>query len=176
MDPLTAFGLSANVFQVVNFSIDLVSHGFRIYKSTDGVLDEFSDVEKIATDLSNCNTLLLDYLHRIDAVQLSPDSPLQSNSSATLAANDKLSSKSRSFTDADEQALADLCRDCNRIADTLLLKLVKVKLKPGTSKSEWKAACKAFRIAWDKSEIESINSRLRQYREQLNTRLLLTVR
>jgi hypothetical protein len=174
MDPLTAFGLSANVFQVVNFSIDLVSHGYRIYKSTDGTLSEFSDTEKLATDLSDCNTLLLDYLHRVDAVKPLP--LVRGNSNTTLVACDEAPGKPQRFSNADEQSLADLCRDCNHIADTLLLKLVKVKLRPGTSKTEWRAAAKAFRVAWDRSEIESINSRLRQYREQLNTRLLLSVR
>lgn len=174
MDPLTAFGLSANVFQVVNFSIDLVSHGYHIYKSTDGTLGEFSDIEKLATDLSDCNTLLLNYLHRIDAVRQSP--LVRGDSTTTLVTGNETPSKPQRFVNADEQALADLCRDCNRIADTLLFKLLKVKLKPGSSKIEWKAAAKAFRVAWDRSEIESINSRLRQYREQLNTRLLLSVR
>lgn len=174
MDPLTAFGLSANVFQVVNFSIDIVSQGYRIYKSTDGTLDEFSDVGKLATDLTDCNTLLLDYLHRIDPLRQSP--AVRSDSQTTLVPNTDATSKPQRFLNSDEQALAELCRDCNRIADTLLLKLVKVKLKPGSSKNEWKAAAKAFRVAWDRTEIESINSRLRHYREQLNTRLLLSVR
>lgn len=176
MDPLTAFGLSANVFQVVNFSIDIVSHGYRIYKSSDGMLGEFSDIEKLATDLSNCNVLLLDYLHRVDPVQQSPPSLLRDDSDSTLVSEEQPPVKPSRFATTDEQALADLCRDCNRIADTLLSKLVKVKVKPGASKNEWKAAGKAFRIAWDKSEIESINSRLGQYREQLNTRLLFSVR
>ncbi|KAF1967009.1 hypothetical protein BU23DRAFT_304507 [Bimuria novae-zelandiae CBS 107.79] len=176
MDPLATFGLSANVFQVVNLSIEIVSHGYRIYKSSDGALSEFSDVEKLTTDLSNCNTSLLDYLQRIDPVLQSAPALVRGDTNLTLVAGDDASIKASSFANKDEQVLADLCRDCNRIADTLLLKLVRVKVNPGASRIEWRAATKAFRVAWDKSEIESINSRLRQHREQLNTRLLLSVR
>ena len=176
MDPATALGFSANVFQVVHFSIGVVSNGIKIYKSADGRLDEFSAVEKLATDLSDCNTKLLTYLPYVDPKQQWLSPPTQGNGNATLVSEDRPPVKSSRVLNSEEQAMAELCRDCNRIAETLLSKLEKVRFMPGPKRNEWRAARTAIRAAWDQSEIDSINSRLWQYREQLNTRLLLSVR
>jgi hypothetical protein len=190
MDPLTALGIGANVIQLVDFSIKIISHTNQIYKAADGMVDDLRDVEKLATDLSTCNRLLLADLRRIDPEQHSSSVPLQhgggsssnssNNTTTTLVpqATPPIRSIQLENANADEQALADLCQDCNCIANTLLLKLEKVRYKPGLTsrKNEWKAAGKAIRSAWEQTEIEAIHSRLRQYREQLNTRLLLSVR
>ncbi|CAI6333870.1 unnamed protein product [Periconia digitata] len=192
MDPLTALGVGANVIQVVDCSIKIISQTHQIYKAADGMADDLRDVEKLATDLSNHNALLLADLRRIDPEQHSSSVLLQygggsssnSNSSnnATTTLVPQATPPTRSIqlenANANDQALADLCQDCNCIANTLLFKLEKVRYKPGLTsrKNEWKAAGKAIRSAWEQKEIEAIHSRLRQYRAQLDSRQLLSVR
>lgn len=44
MDPLTAFGLAANVLAFVDFAGKLISKGYEIYSSSSGVLGENTEV------------------------------------------------------------------------------------------------------------------------------------
>lgn len=183
MDPVSGLSIAANVMQVVDFSIKIISHTTQIYKAADGMVDDLRDVEKLATDLADCNTLLLADLRRIDPERHSSLVPLQhrgSNTTKTLVSQATPPMRPIQLENAnpDERALADICQDCNNIANTLLLKLEEVRYKPEptSKKNEWKAARKAIRFAWEHNEIDAIHSRLRQYREQLNTRLLFSVR
>ncbi len=51
MDPLTSLSLASNVIQIVDFSTQLVSKGYKIYKSADGTLAENVDIEAVTHSL-----------------------------------------------------------------------------------------------------------------------------
>lgn len=173
MDLLTILN-GSKVINVIRLSVDLVGHSYSIYKSADGTLAEFREVETLTKDLKDCNWALSQYLKRVDSLQ--PRHGIRPAPVHTLTVNAPLCNAHDGFTTPDEEALAGLCKGCNEIAGTLLAKLDRLKCRPGASGREWNAARQAFRSLWTKSEIDAMNSRLRGYREQLNTRLLVLLR
>lgn len=55
MDPLTALGLAANIFQFIDFSSQLLSGTLEIYQSATGASSEIIEIEHISEHLSSFN-------------------------------------------------------------------------------------------------------------------------
>ncbi len=98
MDPLTALSLASNVIQVVDFSIRLVSKGFKIYK--DGSLAENIDAEVISQSLKSLNGKLQ------RSVQ---------------------DSKCGGPLTEEDQSLMGLCANCESIANELLTRFGRIE-------------------------------------------------
>jgi hypothetical protein len=58
MDPLSAFGLAANIVAFLDFAGGLISKGQKIYKSVSGALEENAEVENVMRELSRQANLL----------------------------------------------------------------------------------------------------------------------
>lgn len=56
MDPLSAFGIAANVFAVIGFASELVKLGIQIHKTGDS--DQFAQAEQ-AAERMQCSTNLI---------------------------------------------------------------------------------------------------------------------
>lgn len=169
---MTSLSLCANVIEVLNFSIKLVSKGYHIYKASDGTLIENYDAEVLAVDLQNSNATLSQVLYRSERKPKSFDA---STSSLTLALH-RSPAPSRVDDDESDQELIDLCGACNKIAQELVDKLTRLRVQPGTRHREWKSARQALKSVWSKGEIDAAAARLKQYRDQLNTRILVSLR
>lgn len=52
MDPLTAFGLAANIAQFIDFSSKLVSGAYEVYRSVNGATAENADLNTVIEDLN----------------------------------------------------------------------------------------------------------------------------
>ena len=101
MEPLTALSLASNIIQVVDFSIRLVSKGYKIYKSADGTLAEYVDAEAVTNSLHILNGRLQRSVK--DSIRNGPLSE-------------------------DEQSLMNLCANCERVANELLARFDRVKV------------------------------------------------
>jgi hypothetical protein len=175
LDPINALSLGANVIQVIDFSIKLVSKGYHIYKSADGSLIENLDTEAVAIDLQICNARLsqsLDQYKQSETKSLSSESL---SSSISLAVG-SIGGNGGARDDADEQALEQLCEACNKVASELVERLRRLKVVPGGKHREWKSVRQALKTVWSKDDLDAIATRLRLYRDQLNTRLLVSLR
>ena len=151
LDPLTAFGLAGNVVQIVDFSIKLVSKGYQIRNSLDGSLPENHDTELVAVDLKAVVEQLSSTLDR--APREYPSLP---------------------FNQQDAE-LIDLCQECKKIGEELIARLG--MLKGGESRHrQWKSIRQALKVIWEKDKVDSIARRLKLYRDQLNTRILVSLR
>jgi hypothetical protein len=58
LDPLTAFGLVGNIFQCIDFVLDLFQKADEIRKSSVGATQEYADLEKISSDLYQLSSAL----------------------------------------------------------------------------------------------------------------------
>lgn len=155
LDPLTALSLAGNVVQFVDFASKILAKGAEIHRSLDGSLRENVEVESIARDFMKLNYRLIESLPHDD------DGP-----TACRSSNKELS--------IDEQALQSLAQACSNIANELLEKLEKLKLRG--DKKRWKSLYKALKSVWNKSELDDLLERLSRYREELELHLLVNIK
>jgi N-terminal domain on NACHT_NTPase and P-loop NTPases len=61
LDPVTAFGFASNVFQIIEFTLDLFDSANEIYQSSSGLTQGNTDLEGIARQLSElCTRINMD--------------------------------------------------------------------------------------------------------------------
>jgi hypothetical protein len=107
----------------------------------------------------------------------SSDGVLMENIDAEVATNhlvilnDKLKD---SATAAGDGALKDLCVLCGATATELLTVLGKVKIQGKNSK--WKSMRKALRSVWSKEEVEELERRLLNLKNELNLHVVADIR
>lgn len=147
MEPLTALSLASNIIQVVDFSIRLVSKGYKIYKSADGTLAEYVDAEAVTNSLNILNGRLQRSVK--DSIRNGPLSE-------------------------DEQSLMNLCANCERVANELLARFDRVKVTGKYRK--WKSARQALKSVSNKKELELLVSRLGTYRSEITLHITASLR
>lgn len=147
MDPITIVGFVSSIVQLITFSTTLVKGAREIYISADGVSTENASLEKTVNDLVDVNAGLRDSL-AIKSIHVS----LTSN----------------------EKDLQNLARDCQSLADELCTKLQSLKV---VGQKKWqKAIRQTINCLWSEHDIVSIQNRLQGYKEQLNLRILESLR
>ena len=147
MDALTAIGLAANILQFIDFGIKLVSKGNQIYRSGDGTLPENHDLAVVTNDLLLIQTKLTKHLRP------------QGLSSCL---------------DEDDQALEKLAVASNKLALQLLGRLNRVKAQGRYLR--WKSWRQALKSICTKKDIDEMARRTSLLRDELNTRILVSLR
>lgn len=145
MDPVSAFSLAANVIGVVDFGLNVANHVLEIYRSSQGALKENLQVQEITTDLA---------LLTVDLQQ-----SISSNDNPTLSRN--------------AQELLKISRECHTTSRKLLETLA--KLKGDKKHREWNAVRKSMHAVWAKGKIEDAAKHLMNYRQALDTRILVDI-
>lgn len=187
MEALAALSVASSVIQFVDFSSKLLSKSRKLYKSKNGVLSSTIDSERIITDLTS---LLVSLRRKLPENRiLSGETPIQ-----------------RSEND---EALDGLCKRSVEIAEQLLHKLEKLRVrvkKPDKSKidvqeaeevsmsdlqkgyekelkdfegrrfSRWDSFRAALQEVWTKRDMEELASQLREFRSEIEFRVLITFR
>ena len=51
MDPISALGIAGNIVQFIDLGLNVASKGKHIYRSGDGTLSEYRDLELLTSDL-----------------------------------------------------------------------------------------------------------------------------
>lgn len=80
MEPLAALGLASNVFQFIDFSLNLVRDASNIHRSTSGLTAELEDVVVITNSLES-------YMCRLSPPALSSPAPPDDKALETLVIN-----------------------------------------------------------------------------------------
>lgn len=148
MDPMTAFGLAANVVSFVSFASDLIKASVELYQSSADATGEVLSLEKVYVDLSSLSSRLgLTCQQRIARNDARPWVP----------SSDELEVEKAVFA---VKRLAELCKeDCDelmQITDNLRLK------NGGDAKSKWESFRVAMRKVRKAGDIERIEQRLHQ--------------
>lgn len=147
MEPLAALSLVSNVIQIVDFSSRVVSKSSELYNSCDGRLVQHTDIAIASADLSKLTTRLSESI--------------------------ELLSVHKSLCE-DDRALYDLCKGCVDVSNELQNGLAKLQVTGAPSR--WKSLRKALKSIWSKEHISELQSSLTQYREQLDSRILMGLR
>jgi hypothetical protein len=147
LDPLTAFGLAANVLQFVDFTAKLVSKGNDIHRSATGMLPEHEQISTISSRLQFLSSSLKQKFHT------------------------PTTSKHLSFED---HALEAICQGTIEVADDLSQRLSVLTAQGGMSR--FKSYRQALKTVWNQDAINSTFKRLELFRGELNTCLLFSIR
>ncbi|KAF2681607.1 hypothetical protein K458DRAFT_391569 [Lentithecium fluviatile CBS 122367] len=155
MEALAAVGLASNVVQFVDFAGKIVSQTIRIYRERprDPAIDDSdeeapsSHLEKITSDLEQFNKHLTQSLDTCDP------------NPAKLSSSDK--------------EIVRICRECQKITDSLLAALRKLRR---TNKKLWSSFVAALRTVWSEGEINELRQTLDSYRQQITLHILASVR
>jgi hypothetical protein len=130
MDPLTAFGLAANILQYIDFGYKLVKSAAEIHGSATGTKADNSDM-----------IVTVGRLEEVSGKLKTPASP-----------------------DPKYQALCILSQHCQNLSKELLNLSKSFTAKPGSIRGSMKASINMWR---KKDVVESIRSRLNEYRGQM---------
>lgn len=165
MDPITALSVSASIVQFVDFSVKLVSKGYEIYRAPDGALQENLTIEILTADFRKCSDKILESIQ--PSVNLT--------SSEKMLLDERQTDETTSIV-INELALKEICYGCDEVAKELLAKLERLKFREGSRYRIAKSVRQTLKLVWSKEDIDATSQRLKNYREQLNTRILVSIR
>ncbi|KAK8090418.1 hypothetical protein PG997_005379 [Apiospora hydei] len=201
MDALSALSVAGTIITFVDFGGKLLSNTRKLYKSKDGALGSFVDIEVVTSDL----IALLEGLKK-----RTPESHLPSGRQYHVLGSDE-----------DDEALDKICVRCIALAEELAARLNRLKLATapqdgktqtgtgsppksasnpskspallahmvlgaeGSKKNErarapafrkWESFRKALEAVWSKREIEEMAAALRDLRDEMEFRILVSFR
>ena len=147
-DPITGFGLAANVIQFLEFGGKLFDTSRQIYRR--GALQDYTEIQLVAKDLRNLATSL-------------------EKSSKQQQDNDQC-------RDADT-LLQSLSIECQNICNDLLEILDELEAQSGdTKRTKRKSFYVAIRTLWKTERIENLRRRMSEMRQELITHIIISLR
>ena len=144
MEPLTALGLASNVIQLIDFGARIVSKSSELYKSSNGRLIQHTDIATTCSDLERLTSKLSE--------------SILPHSVTTVLLEDEL-------------ALYNLSHGCVDVSQQLQDGLNKLQIDGAPSR--WKSLRKALKSIWKKERLAELQNRLVEYRDQLDSRILV---
>lgn len=142
MDPLTAFGLAANVVSFVSFASGLIKTGVELHRSGFDAEDDILSLDKVYKDLKTQSSRLELAAH--------------GNTPPWVPTPDECEAEKTVLA---VKRLAELCKgDC----DELLRITDKLRLRRGDLGSKWKSFRVAMKKVWKEGDIQDIEERLHQ--------------
>lgn len=147
IDPVSALSVAGVVVQFVELGVTILSKGYKISKSANGILPENIETEDITGDL----LILSERLGALPA-----------------------SGSVRHTPTPDEAALEEMAGGCKAIAQELLDALEQLKPKAGQRK--WKNYWEALKCVMTEDKLDGLARRLSNYRDELQLRILVSLR
>lgn len=147
MDPLSALSLAGTVIQFIDFGSKLIGTGKELYSK--GRLGVHEQAAAATKDLLNYTVKL--------------QRPLRAPGQSILLTENEL-------------ALESICQECAGLAQSLHLRLQTLELSNHDKSRRWKSFKVAFRSMWTTGELETMKRRLDGHRNQINSRVLQSLR
>ncbi|KAI4631838.1 uncharacterized protein J4E87_002544 [Alternaria ethzedia] len=146
MEAIAGLSLAANILQVIDFTAKVLSTGNQLRQS--GSTVQNSELERVVEDFTALNERITSWARPNPA------------SSGPLA--------------QDSQALDDLAAECTKIAQELIAKLESLRCSKDAAR--YKTILSALKATWNAKTIEDIKSRLQTMRDELQFRILVSIR
>jgi hypothetical protein len=154
MDPLTALSVAGTIIQFVDFGSKLLSSGIELYKSVQGTLKVHEELELVTSDL---NSVIIKFRQRSRSPLGEIDRPLTTDNQHQ------------------EDSFHTICDEAARIANELLTRLQKLKVKANGKLRSWESLKAAVKAAWSQDEIASLTRRLSTLKEVFYSRYMLSL-
>ena len=146
VDPFTALSASAGILQFLDFAAKVVTKGNKIYRSADGILKEHQDLNLVTSDILLMKTKL-----------------------ESLCANADSSQELEDVIVPEALLLGS-----TELAKQLLSRLTQAQAQ-GRSR-RWKSLRQALKCVCSKNEVDDMANRLTMYRNQIELRIMTSVR
>lgn len=147
-EAVAGLSLAANILQVLDFGKQFLCAAWAIYRSGAEGIDLLSDLQSITNDFESVL------------------GELQGG-----AARDRAL---RSAKGDDDDGIFLLAEKCAAVLSEMLQSLAKIGA-PGKGRKR-DAVKTAFKLAWKKGDIETLQKRLEQFRDELNLHLVFSLR
>ena len=147
LDPVTGFGVAANVLQFIQLGFQLVSRFHSIQHSQFESLVEHDRLQSVAIDLKRLSSNLVSPWHHKGAI-------------------DDLTQQ--------EVALRALCCSCNEVATELLYAIHTIQ-SHGRNKA-WNSFRQALKSIWKKERLNELAAQLTTLRDELQFNILVDLR
>lgn len=147
MDPLSVLSLAGTAIQFVDFGSKIVSASLQLYSTSR--LDVHAQAAVAVNDL-------LDYSTKLQQ-------PL------------RLAGVSGCLTE-DETALEEICHGCIDLAQGFIERLDELKIRDRDTRRVWSSLRQALLSVWTQGELNSIRERLVTYRQEIDSRVLRSLR
>jgi hypothetical protein len=156
MDPLSALSLAGTLIQFVDFSSKLFSGAKSLYKSANGALAVHDELELIVSDSNSV-------LSKLHAYAQSPHHSVGESEAVAQDAQDDFK---------------NVCDEATRLAAELTERLqgLKVDRRAEGYRRMWASLSHAINSAWSHKEIIALQQRLKDLKNALQTRVLLSLR
>ena len=151
MDPLSAFSLTCNIIQVVDFGSKALAMCKEIYDR--GTLSEYQDLEETTKHLID--------LRRSLGLSGGGNTPSRLGSAQILPQQDDL--------------LMKVAKQCSETAEQLVKRLQKFSVA-GPRHKKRQAISKAFKAMWKGGDIQQLQRQLDAHQKALDTRILIGLR
>lgn len=188
MEALTSLSVASSVIQFVDFGSKLLSKSKKLYKSKDGVLSSTIDSERIVLDL---NSLLVSLRRKLPENRI-----LSGQSPQKRSENDEaLDDLCKRSVEIAEQLLRRLEKlrvgvkrpERSNTQEKEEKEIPKTQLREGLESqlerdfearrfSKWESFRTALQESWTKHDLEELASQLREFRSEIEFRVLLTFR
>lgn len=145
---IAALGLAANVGQLVDYALRIVSKSRELRKSLDGTLPENHHTAVITESLYSASCTLSSYLDNCKA------------------ADQVLS--------LEDERLKEISRACGAIASSLLDELERLRLA-SDKHTKWNSFRQALKAVWGKGKLDILANTLEMYRNELKTILQISI-
>ncbi|KFY89381.1 hypothetical protein V498_06457 [Pseudogymnoascus sp. VKM F-4517 (FW-2822)] len=154
LEALVAVGLAGNIVQFTHFAQQLLSGARKLYRSTSGATAENTELELITKNIR----------------KLAETEDLRKLAESTQQCDGLNPVTSRPTNlDRDEEDWMQLNQQCKELAVDLLKLLGSFKVK--ADHRRWEIVRQSIRIAWKKSDIESMQQRLDRIGSQLHSKI-----
>lgn len=145
---MAALGLAANISQMIEYAISIVSKSRELRKSLDGALSENRHTAVVTKSLYNASSTLSSYI-------------------------DDYKSADKALSPQDER-LKEISHTCTTIASSLIKELDQLKLKSDDN-TKWHSFRQALKAVWGKGRLDILANTLEMYRNDLKTILQISI-
>jgi hypothetical protein len=146
MDPITALGAASSIVQFIDFAAKVVCKGNKIYRSGNGTLQEYEDLNTVTSDL---------LVMKVNFEQLNQEVQLPAKTDADIATQ-------------------ELFPAMMALAEQLLKRLTMARAQGRFRR--WKSLRQAVKAVSSKQEVDDMAAKLSMFRQQLSLRILLSLR
>lgn len=143
-------GVASSVVQLLTFASGLLHKSKEIYRSADGATDTGIELEIIARTLSELSNVII--TKQMNAFSVRPSDREEKT----------------------EKELRQLCERAREVSASLTVALDKIK--QGGNDTHWRSFRQALRFVWNESKVNALAAQIEQYRRQIDTTLLVSLR